>query len=228
MAYFKFLKNISNRSATPREYPIADATVIEKGEIVTLSTAGLVTAIGNVDQDDPVLGVAAHAHANGDGLTIKVYDHPDDIFQIYSTNLLTATGGSTTTFVVDGMKSGTIAAHVDDFFNGSKIRIVSCAANSALNGKDVPVTDFTAATGTFTLGETLSAALAAGDTAYLVPGPGTKTSSHWNLTADGTDIDWDQGTTVGQAIQIYGSDVDAFLTFVKLRLHKYGNDGAAK
>jgi hypothetical protein len=49
MAYFKFLKNTSNRASAPREYAIASNTVIEKGEIVAISTAGLITAIGNVD-----------------------------------------------------------------------------------------------------------------------------------------------------------------------------------
>ena len=184
------------------------------------------------DQDDPILGVAANGHdgSTDDGVnkatTIRVYDHPDDIFQIMSTNVLTATGGSTTTFVVDGMKSGTLAEHVDDLFNGSMIKIVNCAADSELNGKMVKVSDFTGSSGTFTLGETLPAALASGDTAYLCPGPRLVGKYHFDLVADGTDIDFD--TNGGEAIQIYGSDVNTMTTYVKLRLHQLGNDAAAK
>lgn len=231
MAYFKFLKNISRCNPAPRSYPIAATTTIEKGEIVVLS-GGVITAIGNADQDDPVIGVAAHSHdgSTDDGVnketTMKIYDHPDDIFQIFSTNTLTATGGSTSTFVVDGMKSGTISEHVDDLFNGSVLKIVSCAADSDLNGREVAVSDFTGSTGTFTLGETLPAALASGDTAYLCPGPRVTGQYHYDLNSDGNDIDWD--TDGGEAIQIYGSDPETMKTFVKLRLHQLGNDAAAK
>ena len=231
MAYFKFLKNISRMTPAPRSYPIAATTVIEKGEIVKIS-GGVVVAIGDADQDDPYLGVAANGHdgSTDDGVnkatTIRIFDHPDDIFQIFSTNVLTATGGSTTTFVVDGMKSGTISENVDDIFNGSKLRIVACAADSDLNGKEIAVTDWTAATGTFTLGETLPSALAAGDTAYLCPGPRMAGKYHLDLNSDGNDIDWD--TNGGEAIQIYGSDPETMMTFIKLRLHQLGNDAAAK
>jgi hypothetical protein len=227
--YFHFHQNLSNRCAAPREYAIATGTVIEKGEIVKL-TAGLVVAIGDADQDDPYLGVAAEAHDGATagrqkGLVIKVYDHPDDIFKIKPTNLITATGGSTTTFVVDGMKSGTITENVDDLFNGSKLKIIACAADSDLNGKIVSVSDWTASSGTFTIGETLSGAIASGDTAYLCPGPRLMSKYHLDLISDGTDIDWD--TNGGEAIQIYGSDVDAFEVYVKLRLHMLGNGPAA-
>ncbi len=228
---FKFVKNISRCNPAPREYPIGAAVVIEKGEMVKMS-GGTVVAIGDADQDDPILGVAANAHdgTTQDGVNndnkIRVYDHADDIFQIFSKNILTATGGSTTTFVVSGMASGTITEHVDDFFNGSVLKIVSCAADSELVGKEIKVTDFTAATGTFTLGETLPAALASGDTVYLCPGLRVKTAYHYDLVADGNDIDWD--TSGGEAIQIYGSDVRTMTTYVKLRLHQFGNDAAAK
>jgi hypothetical protein len=225
MAYFKFLKNLSNRCAGTREYPIASATAIEKGEIVRMS-AGFIVAVGDSDQDDPYIGVAAEAHDGATagrqaGTVIKIYDHADDIFQIYSTNVITATGGSTTTFVVDGMKSGTLTEHGDDFFNGSYLKIVSCAADSSLNGKTVKVSDWTGSSGTFTLAETLTAALASGDTAYLCPGPNAKIAYHYDLTSDGTDIDWD--TNGGTCIQIYGSDPERMVTFVKLRLHQLGN-----
>ena len=226
MAYFKFHKNTSNRPGAPREYDIATGTVIEKGEIVKL-TAGLVVAIGDADQDDPYLGVAAESHdgATADGrqtgLKIRVYDDPGDIFALVPSDTITATGGSTTTFV-----DSSILPATNDVFNGGSLKIVSCAASSALNGKIVKISDFTGSGGTITLAETLTAALASGDTAYLCPGTRCRGQYGWDLNSDGTDIDWE--TSGGEALYFEGSDPDVFVTYWRLRLHLRGNDAAAK
>lgn len=223
MAYFKFAYNKSIPARQPKVYQIATGTVIEEGEMVILSS-GKVVAVGDTDQDDPILGVAAEPHDGATagrqvGLEIKVYDHPDDVFSLISTNALTATDGSTTTFVVDGMKSGTISSNYDDMHNGGYLKIVSCAADSSLNGKFVRISDFTASSGTFTLDETLSAALASGDTAYLCPGKLSIGTFHHNLTSGGTDIAYDDASA-GEAIKIVDVDPERFRAYLKLRLHQ--------
>lgn len=58
MAYFWPVESQYCGVCNPRVYPIATATAIEKGEVVSL-TNGLVVAVADQDQDDPVLGVAA-------------------------------------------------------------------------------------------------------------------------------------------------------------------------
>jgi len=213
-------------SPNPNVYQIASATAIEKGEMVKLS-AGLVVAIGDVDQDDPHLGVAAENHdgATADGrqtgTEILIYDDPNTVFKIKPRDPLTATGGSTTTFV-----DSSVLPETADIFNGGALILVSVAANSALNGKKVNISDFDGANGTFTLSETLSDAIAAGDTAYLIPGKRCKGHYAWNLTADGTDIDFDN-TAAGEAIYVEDVDVDNGLLYVSFRLHQRGNHPAA-
>lgn len=54
MAYFKYAYG----PLAIQEFPIATGTVIERGEIVKFTPATGVVAIGDVDQDDPYLGVA--------------------------------------------------------------------------------------------------------------------------------------------------------------------------
>lgn len=222
---FKFAYNTSGRPGQPRIYPIATATAIEKGEMIK-KTSGLVVAIGDTDQDDPIGGVSAENHdgsASGrdSGLEIKIYDHPEDVFSVKPREVITATGGSTTTFVDSNLQFAN-----DDDLNGGYLHIVSCAANSALNGKVIKISDYAQSSGTITLSETLSDALAASDTAYLCPGPIAKGSHNWNLNSDGTDISWED-SSAGEALELYDVDPDNFLVFFKLRLHLLGNQPVA-
>jgi hypothetical protein len=227
MAYFKFLKNKANTVGNPRPYAIATGTAIEKGEVVKLVN-GLVVAIGDADQDDPYLGVAAEAHdgATADGrqtgLEILIYDDPADIFSLHTTTVQTLTGGSTTTAVFSGLLPAT-----DDIWNGGMIEIVTCAADSSLVGRKVSISDHTGSGGTLTLAETLPAALASGDTIKLCPGNRAKGHYAWDLNSDGTDIDVD-ATGAGEALYCEGADPANFNVFFRLRLHQRGNDAAAK
>ena len=143
------------------------------------------------------------------------------MFKIKPRDVITATGGSTTTFV-----DSSVLPETADIFNGGALILVSVAANSNLNGRKVSITDFDGANGTFTLGETLSSAIAAGDTAYLIPGPRCKGHYAWNLTSDGTDIDFD-ATAAGEAIYVEDVDVDNGYLYVSFRLHQKGNGPAA-
>jgi len=150
------------------------------------------------------------------GLKIKVYTSPSAVFSYVPKFTLTATGGSTSTFV-----DSTLLPATDNYFNGGAIQIVTCAADSDLIGKRVSISDFTGSGGTITLAETLTAALAASDTAYLCPGPLAMTAYSWDLSADSMDIDWT--TSGGEALQIVDVDPDTFTIFVKFRLHQFGN-----
>lgn len=225
MANFRWLRNEANRVGNPRKYDIAAATAIEKGEMVKL-TNGLVVAVGDTDSDDPYLGVSAVSHdgATVDGvqteLTIPIYDDPQDVFALYPTKAITATGGSTTTFVDSSLLPAT-----DDILNSGAIKIVTCAADSSLVGRVVKISDFTGSGGTITLAETLPAALAAGDTAYLCPGSRAVGQYGWDLVSDGDDVDWE--TNGGESLLFVGSDTVKFEAHFKLRSHLKGNNVTA-
>lgn len=220
MAYFWPIASQYCGVCNPTTYKIATATAIEKGEIVKL-TNGLVVAIGDADQDDPYLGVSAENHdgstADGrqTGTEIAIWDNPMQVFATTPRNVCTATGGSTTTFV-DATGDGIGAT--DDMWIGGKLWIVSHAGESGYNGQKFNITDYAQASGTVTIGTTLSSALAAGDTAYLCPGP------HWmrgqycyDLNSDGTDFDWE--ALGGESLMIVGADPENFIVYFKFRLH---------
>jgi hypothetical protein len=232
MSYFKWAYNTSNPTKQPRTYKIATGTAIEKGEVVKL-VSGLVVAVGDTDQDDPYLGVAAEGHTGSGsgrdvGLEIQVYDHPDDVFALKPGIAITASGGSTTTFVDSSLinNAGTTITSYTDMFKGGYIQIVTCAASSALVGRKVKISAFNATNGTLTLAETLPAAIASSDTAYLCPGKLAIGSHTWNLDSNGIDINWED-TSVGEALRIFDADPETFRVFVKFRLHQNGSHPAA-
>jgi hypothetical protein len=217
---FKFAYNTAGRVGIASPNPIVAATAIELGEIVDFTVGvGIVAAAGD-DFDDPALGVAAEAHdgttaGRQSGTEIKVYDDEFDVFKVVPRDAITATGGSTTTFVDSNLPN------VNDLFNGGAIIIVSCAADASLVGRKVYISDYTGATGTITLAETLPAALAAGDTAYLCPGKLARGTYSFDTNADNTDIDWE--TSAGEALLIVNADPDTFELFVRLRLYRLGS-----
>lgn len=224
---FKFAYNIANRVSPPKEFKIATGTAVTSGQLVQLSVGQVIDVAAPTDLDDPVLGVTAETHdgATADGrqtgTKINVYADPSDIFELTPRNVITATGGSTTTFVDSNILPAT-----DDVFNEGYIEIKTCAANSSLVGKRVKIADFTGSTGTFTLAETLPSALASGDTAYLCPGPYAIGLFGWDSIAAQDDVDFE--SSGGETLQLYGTDPEQFKTFWKLRLHTFGNDSAAK
>lgn len=218
----KYAYNKANRASNPRKNSIASATAIQYGEVVK-KTNGLVVAVGDTDQDDPYLGVSAEDHDGATtggrqvGTEILIYDDPNDCFEYEPKELCTATGGSTTTFVDSNLQFA-----VDDQLNGGYLKIVSCAADSSLNGRKVKISDYTASGGTVTLAETLPVALAAGDTAYICPGPIAVGTYNWDLDSDGTGINWED-TSAGEAIRIDKVDPLNFKIYIQFRLHLNGN-----
>lgn len=225
MAYFKFAYDlVTGNTEILKPFYIAAATAIEKGEIVLFTPGTGIAAVAGTDFNDPAIGVATEPH-NGSsdgrqsGTEIKVTCSPTAVFALRSTNIITATGGSTTTFVVAGLLPQT-----DNLWIGGYLEVVTCAADSSLVGKMIKITDSTGATGTLTFG-TQGAAFAAGDTAYLHPGPLCVGEYGWDLTADGTDVDWD--TDGGEALQLVGADPEQKLSYWKLRLHQFATHPAA-
>lgn len=201
-----------------KEFYIASGTVIEKGEMVKL-VEGAVVAIGDVDQDDPYLGVAAEDH---DGVTefpgsrqtgnkIKVYCSPTAVFRCKPDIKTTADSGSATTWVDDAF--GTIAA---DKFNGGYLKLKSATALTDYKNKAVRITDFATTSGTFT--GVFTGGVTAGDVAIVLPPVG---SIGWDFNADGTNLDLKANG--GESIVILDVDTDLELVYFMLRLHQFGN-----
>lgn len=218
MAYFKWAYDLSgNKTPQIKPFYIPTATAIEFGEMVKFTPGTGVAVVAGTDFDDAALGVSTQEHEANSGTVLNVSFSPTAVYKLKPSNIITATGGSTTTFVVAGLLPQT-----NDLWNGGKLKIVTCAADASLVGKIIDITDSTGSTGTLTFA-TQPAAFASGDTAMLCPGPLAIGEYGWDLTSDGTDVDWD--TSGGEALQLVDVDVDTFTTYWKIRLHQFANDG---
>jgi len=207
------------------EYPIATATVIEKGEVVKLDLAtGYIVAVGDTDQDDPYIGVAAESHTGvadtqnprENGLSIKVYDSPTAYFKCRPNITTTADSGTTTNWVDGELVGG--AGFADDSFSGGYLKIKGRAGATLTVPIDtvMRIKDFTVAAGTIIL-ETgaLTGAAAAADTALLFPPIG---SFGWDLNSDGTNLDIK--AKGGESLQIVRVDTVNEYVYWKFRLHQ--------
>lgn len=199
---------------------IASGTAIERGEIVKFTPGTGVEAVAGTDFDDPSIGCAIEAHDGStsgrqSGTEIKISASPTAVFRHGCGNTITATSGSTTTFVVSGLLPQT-----DNLWIGGYIEVIACAADSTLNGTRIKITDSTGSTGTLTF-STQSGAFASGDTAYLCPGPLAVGEYGWDLDSDGMNVDWD--TSGGSALTLVGADPANMLSFWMFRLHQFGN-----
>ena len=135
------LSNASNPVILP--FPIATATAIELGEVVKLS-GGFVVAVGDTDQDDPYLGIAAQPHDGSSegqtGTMIQVYCSPTAVFKCTPATISTADSGNGTTWV-----DAEVGAIANDIFNGGNLKLYEKTAASTLTdavGKIYPITDF--------------------------------------------------------------------------------------
>lgn len=204
------------------EFYIASGTVIEKGEVVKL-VENAVVAIGDTDQDDPYLGVAAEDHdgvttsptSRQTGTAIKVYCSPTAVFKCRPNIISTATGGNTTTWVDSGFTDP-----VDDKFNGGYLKVKTTAALTAAVNKAIRITDFTQSTGTFT--GTFTGGVTVGDTAVVFPSSG---GFGWDLNSDGTNLNL--AANGGESIQIVNVDTVNEEVYWKLRLHQFANSELA-
>ena len=141
-----------------REYDIASATAIAKGQVVEVDT-GLVTACAAA-QTTKIIGIAAENHTGAadalnprsNGKKILVYDGPGLVSQCPAPRVTAAAGGSATTIVSSGTYLA--AGLANDDFNGGYVRLVSKAGGSENTdeiGKVRRITDYVTATFTFTV-----------------------------------------------------------------------------
>jgi len=220
MSGFNYAYSLDGSKELNKPFFIPTATVIEKGEIVKFTPGtGIVVATGT-DFDDPHLGAAINAHAANSGTELKVSCAPASVFAHKSSNIITATGGSTTTFVVSGLLPVT-----DDIWIGGYLEVVTCAADSSLVGKKIPITDSTGSGGTITFAAQ-TAAFASGDTARICPGSRAIGIYSWDIDSDGMNVDWD-ASGAGEGLQLVDVDPANMTTYWKLRLHQFGNGPAA-
>lgn len=204
-----------------REFDIATSTVIEKGEVVKL-IEGKVVAVGDTDQDDPYLGVAAEAHTGvadttnprSNGTRIKVKVSPTAVFKCKPGIISTADSGNGTTWV-----DAEVGAVVDDKYNGGYLKLTEKAAASTLTdpvGTLYAVTDFATTSGTFT--GVFAGNVSAGDKALILPPVG---SLGWDLNSDGTNLN--TKANGGESIIIVDVDPDLEYVYFMFRLHQFGN-----
>lgn len=197
--------------------PVPDATAIEKGEPIDFTVGtGVIVHASATDFDDPIFAVSNQEKEASDGIIeLEVILDPSAIYKYKASKVYTLTDGSTTTAI-----DSSLLPQTDNFWKGGAIQIVSCAADSSLNGKIVKISASTGSTGTLTLSETLPAALAASDTILLVPGEFARGHFGWDLDSDAMNPDFD--TDGGECLQFLNSNTDTMESFYKFRLHKFG------
>lgn len=190
---------------------VPDATAIEKGEPVNYTQGtGIVVLAGPTDLDDPIYGVSMQEKAANDGTTeIEVSVSPTAIYKYVSATVYTLTGGSTTTAV-----DSSLLPQTNSFFKGGAIKIVTCAANSALVGRVVRISDSTGASGTLTLAETLPSALASGDTIKICLGNMAENYLGYDLDSTAMKVDFDaNGGNVLRFLYANPDAMEMFFTF---------------
>ena len=194
MAGFKYAGDLNgHKRKLVRDYLIPTATAVDAGEPVQFTQGtGVITIAQASDFDDYILGVATAAHAANSGTSIELTYSPTAIYVYHASKTYTATGGSTTTIV-----DSSLLPQTDDFWIGGAVKIVSCAADSSLNGKVISITDSTGSPGTLTFA-TQAAAFAAGDTFQLCLGKYAENHLGYDLSADSLhpDFDADGGATL--------------------------------
>lgn len=211
-------------SANPRimELPIASGTAILDGQAVGFTVGvGVISYASAVDADDPIFGIAMEAHDGAtagrqSGTKIKIAVPPVGMVFKSIAPTITATGGSTTTFVDSNLVPAT-----DDIWIGGYIQVVTCAADATMIGKRIPITDSTGATGTLTFA-TQKAAFAAGDTAKLCPGLLALTIHTWDLDSTNSRIDYETAA-VGEALRLVDADPANMTAYFQLRLNHFAD-----
>lgn len=193
-----------------KEFPIASATVIERGEKVMLSGGKIVAS----DEDSAAIGISADPHDGSSdgqkGTTIRVYCSPTAVIECIPACSIEADSGSTTNSFVDA----TLDDHADDAFNGGHLKVVS--ATNLVAGKVVEITDFNGTTGA--LATAGGEVFAEGDTAILFPPVG---SLVMGIDSDGTNLDL---KSAGTSVMI--TEVDLVEEKVYYVLYKHQLAGA--
>lgn len=210
-----------------KEYDIAAATNLALNTTVKLTAGKVVQAA--VGETAAILGSTAEIHTGAadtfnprnNGLKIKVFDSPTQIFETEAPQL-TATGGTNATLIVN---DATLAAgFADDDFNGGFMKLISKAAASTNTdplGTVYPITDFVTATKTFTTTQVAGGAITVGDVFAIFPPVGF---AKGNL--DAAFRKYDLSATAALAIRTYGRDENRNKVFAEAVLHQNGNKQA--
>jgi len=208
-----------------KEYNIVTATAVAIGQVVKLTAGKVVLAV--VGETSPILGIAIESHPGtadtlnirGNGLKIKVYDSPTQVFEGVAPQV-TATSGTTTT-LVDSTLNGVF---VDADFVGGDMKLISKVAGSTNTdplGTVYPITGSTAATGTFTTTQTAGGAITAGDVFAIFPPTGFQKG---NLDAGISKLVLTATATL--PIRVSSYDTERNVIFHDVALHEHGNKKA--
>lgn len=218
MNKFVWTYNIEGNPKQARIHKIASLTSIEKGELVK-KTGGLVVSYApGIDiEHDYLLGVSAENHdgittGRNTGTEIKIYDNPNDVFEYITKEVITATGGSETTFIDSNLKFKN-----DNDLEGGYLELVNCQSDSRLNKNRIKINSYDKDTGTITLAETLNSVLASGDTAYICPGRKVINSYNFALNSDGTGINYEEENSSICVVEIFDVDVSKFAVYVQFK-----------
>ncbi|MCK9602111.1 MAG: hypothetical protein M0R06_23905 [Sphaerochaeta sp.] len=199
-----------------KEFDIADATGIYKGELVRFTSGYIVT--GGTDYTTPYLGVAAEAKTASDGKTrIKVYCSPSAVFKADPIETTVTATPSTTTWT----DSTAILNSTNDTANGGKLKIKSLVAGHTgtyVPGKIIPITDYTTSA-IVCAAASFPGSTTVGDIALFFPPIGDLgvTPSATN----GLTLTW--AATDGTALEVVDHDLDNDKVFVTIKLHQFSN-----
>jgi hypothetical protein len=214
---------IGSQVQAQRDYQIASGTVVAQDQIVKLTGGKVVLAVAG--ETSPILGTAAESHsgvadtlnAKSNGLTIRVNDSPTQVFE-YAAPQVTATGGTTTTFVASA-----VAGFADSDFVGGFLKLISkggASTNVDSIGTVYPITGSTAATGTFTIAA-IAGAFSVGDVCAVFPPVGFQKG---NLDAGISKLVLTASAAL--PIRVSGSDLSRNMIFAEASLHEHGNKKA--
>lgn len=218
--------NTGSQVMAAREYDIAAATAIAEGQFVKLSAGKVVSAAAG--ETTAILGLAAENHPGtadafnlrANGTKIRVWDSPAAAYESVAPRL-TATGGTTTTLVVN---NATLAVYVDNDFTGGYMKLVAKAAASTNTdplGTAYPITGFTAATKTFTTTKTAGGAVTAGDVFEIYPPVGFAKGNF-----DSGIAKYDLSATAALAVKTAAVDTAKGTVTMEAALHQHGNKQA--
>ncbi len=207
-----------------REYDIAYNTAITQGQLVKLSGGLVVSA--SAGETGALLGVAAENHSGvadaldprANGTKILVIDDPNVIYQCKAVPVAQGSSAASATTLV--AKSDDLAAFSDDDFNGGYVKCVEKGASSTNTdaiGKVRRITDFTAASKTFTLE---SGGTPCEDDVYEVFPPVGFAKGNLNSTKDGLVL----STTASISVRVTGADIRADKINVQIKKHVFAVD----
>jgi hypothetical protein len=191
---FSFSRNLTGATVPPvLTFDIATGTVIEQGEVVSLTESLVVAVSGDTTA---VLGVSKDPHdGTTDGQTgtrLQVYCGPGCVFKCTPATTFTAASGTTTNTI----KVVALGALANDDLNGGYVKCLT-ATTAANVGKVVRITDFVKTDGVITA----AGSWAVADTFLVFPPVG---SQKFALDADGTNIDLIDGA--GTILTIVSTD----------------------